>query len=88
MKTNFESFRLGTNAFDSSTAIEPMVFENDFNDKTVQLNASQAWSLYFTGGKTDKILGLAPGLGRLFTLIAVVIAAVSIVSSPGWFGLS
>jgi hypothetical protein len=88
MKTNSDSLRLNSNAFESSTALEPMVFNNDFNDKTVALNASQAWSLFFTGGKTDKVLGFKPGLGRLFTLTTVAIAAVGIVSSAGWFGLS
>jgi hypothetical protein len=88
MKTNFDSLRLGANAFESSTTLEPMVFHNDFNDKTVALNGTQAWSLFFTGGKTDKILGFEPGLGRLFTLTTVAVAAVSIVSSAGWFGLS
>jgi hypothetical protein len=88
MKTNFDSLRIGSNASASATALEPMVFHNDFNDKTVALNATQAWSLLFTGGKTDKVLGFEPGLGRLFTLTTVAIAAVSIVSSAGWFGLS
>lgn len=88
MKTNFDSLRSDSKAFDSSTALEPMVFHNDFNDKTVALSATQAWSLFFTGGKTDRVLGFEPGLGRLFTLTTVAIAAVSIVSSAGWFGLS
>jgi hypothetical protein len=88
MKTNFDSLRLDSNAFESSTALEPMIFHNDFNDKTVALNGTQAWSLFFTGGKTDKILGFEPGLGRLFTLTTIAITAVSIVSSAGWFGLS
>jgi hypothetical protein len=88
MKTNFDSLRLGANDFESAAVIEPMVFHNDFNDKIVALNATQAWSLFFTGGKNDRVLGFEPGLGRLFTLTTVAIAAVSIVSSAGWFGLS
>ena len=59
----------------------PVIFEPNFNSHQQTLNATQAWSLFFTGGKADNALGFEPTLGRVFTLITVAIPTASIVSS-------
>jgi hypothetical protein len=40
------------------------------------LDANRAWSLFFTAGQEDKVLGLNPEAGRFLTnvLIAIVVA--------------
>jgi hypothetical protein len=54
--------------FKSPELFGPVVFRPDFNSfKTV--NASQAWSLFFTGGREDKQLDSNPRIGLFFTSI-------------------
>ncbi len=54
--------------FKSPELFGSVVFRPDFNSfKTI--NASQAWSLFFTGGREDKKLDSNPRIGLLFTSI-------------------
>ena len=57
--------------------LAPVVFRSYFN-KFEKLDASQAWSLAFSGGQEDKILNLEPELGRFFNhlLIGFTVAAI------------
>ncbi len=73
MKTDFD--------FPAADLIGPVAFRPDFNNSTESLNATQSWSLFFTGGKADNALGFEPELGRFFTFAAIGIAAASIMSS-------
>jgi len=45
----------------------PSVFRLGFNH-VEKINATQAWSLLFTGGRKDKVLGLIPTVGRFLNL--------------------
>jgi hypothetical protein len=69
--------------FTSTTAklSEPVVFQDKFNDHSETLNATQSWSLFFTGGKSENLLGTEPVLGRAATAATVAIAAASVLSS-------
>lgn len=59
----------------SSELSIPVVFRSAFNSFEV-INPSQAWSLFFTGGKEDKNLGIGSRTGLLFTsALAVVVAS-------------
>ncbi len=50
--------------FKSPELFGPVVFRSDFNSfKTI--NASQAWSLFFTGGREDKKLDYNPRISLL-----------------------
>ncbi len=73
MKTDFDFRTTESNA--------PTIFRDDFNAHKQTLNPTQAWSLFFTGGKADNSLGFNPVLGLVFTSLAVGLAVVSIVSS-------
>jgi hypothetical protein len=61
--------------FRHSTLFGPVAFRPDFNNFQ-PINASQAWSLFFTGSNEDKNLGANPETGRFFTnaLIAIVVS--------------
>lgn len=50
----------------------PVVFRPGFN-RGESITANQAWSLFFSAGRKDTLLGSNPELGRFFTnaLIAV-----------------
>lgn len=52
----------------------PVVFRPAFNNFEA-INATQAWSLFFTGGQEDKTLGFSPEAGRFFSTILLAIAA-------------
>jgi hypothetical protein len=52
----------------------PVVFKSGFNHFE-KINATQAWSLLWTGGREDKALGLSPIVGRFFNLSLIVIAS-------------
>jgi hypothetical protein len=69
--------------FTPSTAnlSEPVIFQYKFNDHSEKLNATQAWSLFFTGGKSENSLGTEPVLGRAATAATVAIAAAGVLSS-------
>ncbi|MDF5732761.1 MAG: hypothetical protein PUP92_33420 [Rhizonema sp. PD38] len=57
-----------TNNFNlkSPELFSPVVFRSDFNSfKTI--NASQAWSLFFTGGREDQKLDSNQRIGLFFT---------------------
>ncbi|QSJ18950.1 hypothetical protein JYQ62_09480 [Nostoc sp. UHCC 0702] len=58
--------------FKSPELFGPVVFRPDFNSfKTI--NASQAWSLFFTGGREDKRLDSNPQIGLFFTSILLAL---------------
>ncbi|BAZ20435.1 hypothetical protein NIES4073_13110 [Kalymmatonema gypsitolerans NIES-4073] len=59
--------------FKSPELFGSVVFRPDFNSfKTI--NASQAWSLFLTGGREDKELGSSPQIGLFFTSILLAVA--------------
>ncbi|WP_421659462.1 hypothetical protein [Leptothermofonsia sp. ETS-13] len=70
MKTDFD--------FPNKYLIGPVVFRPDFNAKSEVISANQAWSLFFTAGQEDKVLGFSAEAGRFFTnlLLAIVTAGV------------
>ncbi len=53
--------------------LEPVVFQADFNNFE-KINQNQAWSLFLTGGRNDKLIGKATLFGWLLTSILVAIA--------------
>ncbi|MBD6619755.1 hypothetical protein FNW02_29055 [Komarekiella sp. 'clone 1'] len=58
--------------FKSPELFGSVVFRPDFNSfKTI--NASQAWSLFFTGGREDKKLDSNPRISLFFTSILLVL---------------
>jgi hypothetical protein len=67
MRTDFD--------FRNASLFGPVAFRPDFNNFQ-EINASQAWSLFFTGSNEDKALGPNPESGRFFTnaLVAIVVA--------------
>jgi hypothetical protein len=62
--------------FPNKYLIGPVVFRPDFNAQSDTLSLTQAWSLFFTAGQEDKMLGFNAEAGRFFTnvLIATVVA--------------
>lgn len=69
MKTDLE--------FRDRSLFGPVVFRPDFNHFET-INATQAWSLFFTASQEDKALGFSPEAGRFFNraLFAAVVAGV------------
>lgn len=69
MRTDFD--------FPAKELIGPVVFRPDFNNGQT-INVNQAWSLFFTAGQDDNVLGQQTELGRFFTntLIAIGTAGV------------
>jgi hypothetical protein len=73
MKTDFDIAR-------SYAAAPSAVFNPDFNNFAT-ISANQAWSLFFTAGRDDTLLGSNPELGQFFnnvllaTISAVVLGA-------------
>jgi hypothetical protein len=65
MKTDFD--------YPNKDLLGTVVFRKDFNNFE-KINASQAWSLFFTAGKTDSTLGSESELGRFFSNLLVAIA--------------
>ncbi|MBF2064848.1 MAG: hypothetical protein IGS39_10575 [Calothrix sp. C42_A2020_038] len=65
MKTNVD--------LNSPSVFSSVVFRPDFNDFK-KINATQAWSLFFTGGREGKALGLSPTAGRFYNLSLFIIA--------------
>jgi len=65
MKTDFDSF-MNKNLF------RPVIFQTDFNNFD-SLTLNQAWSLFFTAGQEDKVLGLEPELGRFFNNLLIAV---------------
>jgi hypothetical protein len=66
MRTDFD--------FPKKDLLGPVVFRPDFNSFET-INVNQAWSLFFTAGKEDKVLGLNPEFGRFFTYLLIAIGA-------------
>jgi hypothetical protein len=48
----------------------PVVFRSDFNNGE-PISATQAWSLFFSAGQEDKVLGFEPELGWFFTNLLI-----------------
>lgn len=69
-KTDFDITR--------SLVFAPTVFNSDFNE-FAPITANQAWSLFFTAGRSDAALDAHPELGRLFNnvLKAIVLTFVA-----------
>jgi len=67
MRTDFD--------FPKKDLLGPVVFRPDFNNFE-KINTTQAWSLFFTAGKEDKVLGQNDEFGKFFTnlLIAIGVA--------------
>ncbi|WP_144415970.1 hypothetical protein [Calothrix sp. 336/3] len=65
--TNPSAFSPTNADLTSNSVFTPVVFKTSFNHFE-KINATQAWSLLFTGGKKDRALGLSPMVGRLLTL--------------------
>ncbi|MFB2768272.1 hypothetical protein ACE1AT_03105 [Pelatocladus sp. BLCC-F211] len=59
----------------SPSVFSPVVFRSGFNHFE-KINATQAWSLLFTGGREDKTLGLSPTVGRFLNLSLIAIAGI------------
>jgi len=66
MRTDFD--------FPKKDLLGPVVFRPDFNNFET-INVNQAWSLFFTAGKEDKVLGQNPELGKFFTYLLIAIGA-------------
>jgi hypothetical protein len=64
MKTDFD--------FPKKDLIGPVVFRPDFNNFET-INATQAWSLFFTRGQQDNSLGQGNELGKFFTNVLIAI---------------
>ncbi len=61
--------------FSNKDLFGPVIFRPAFNSAE-DINANQAWSLFFTAGQEDKKLGFNVEAGRLFTnLLAAVVVA-------------
>ena len=70
MKTDFD-------IFNNKDLFAPVIFRSNFNDFRV-VNSTQAWSLFFTAGNEDKLLGFNRELGRFFTSLLIAIAVTGI----------
>jgi len=65
MKTDFDSFK-------NKDLFRSVIFQTDFNNFD-SLTLNQAWSLFFTAGQEDKVLGLEPELGRFFNNLLIAV---------------
>jgi hypothetical protein len=59
--------------FDNGYLWDPVVFRPGFNENSDKLNVNQAWSLFFSAGKEDGVLGVNPELGRFFTNLLIAV---------------
>ncbi|QMS86529.1 hypothetical protein HUN01_02710 (plasmid) [Nostoc edaphicum CCNP1411] len=64
MKTDFD--------FPKKDLIGPVVFRPDFNNFEI-INVNQAWSLFFSAGQDDKVLGEETELGKFFTNLLIAV---------------
>ncbi|MEH2157694.1 hypothetical protein [Nostoc sp.] len=64
MKTDFD--------YPNKNLLGAVVFRPSFNDFE-KINANQAWSLFFTAGQEDKVLGQQPELGKFFTYLLIAL---------------
>ncbi len=67
MRTDFD--------FPNKDLLGPVVFRPDFNNFE-KISGNQAWSLFFTTGKEDKVLGLNAELDKFFTNLLIAIGVV------------
>jgi hypothetical protein len=69
MKTDFD--------FPRAELLGPVAFRPSFNEAE-KITPTQAWSLFFSAGQEDKLLGFEPEIGKFFTntLIAIAITGV------------
>jgi len=65
MKTDFDSFT-------NKDLFRPVIFRTDFNNFD-SLTLNQGWSLFFTAGQEDKVLGLEPEVGRFFNNLLIAV---------------
>ncbi len=63
----------------------PVVFRPGFN-QAERIDVNQAWSLFFTAGKEDKVLGTSPESGRLFNNLLVAVGVVGVVGASIFTG--
>jgi hypothetical protein len=73
MKTDFD--------FPKADLIGPVAFRPTFNQTKETLNATQAWSLFFTVGQADNALGFNPEAGRFFTNLLIGIGVSGVLFS-------
>ena len=68
MRTNFE--------YNQKNLYTPVVFRNDFTNANLSLN--QAWSLFFTGGEDENLLGKNPQKGWFYNnaLMAIIVTGI------------
>ncbi|AFY31251.1 hypothetical protein [Calothrix sp. PCC 7507] len=64
MKTDFD--------FPNKDLIGPVVFRPGFNNFET-INVNQAWALFFSAGKDDKVLGQETELGQFFTNVLIAL---------------
>jgi hypothetical protein len=64
MKTDFD--------YPNKTLLGTVVFRPSFNNFET-INVNQAWSLFFTAGQEDKLLGQETELGRFFTYLLIAL---------------
>ncbi len=70
MRTDFD--------FPNKYLFGPVVFRPDFNTHAEVITANQAWSLFFTAGQEDKVLGFNAEVGRFFTNVLLAIGVAGI----------
>ncbi len=73
--TNASVFIPASVDLNSPSILSPVVFRPNFNHFE-KINATQAWSLFFTGGRQGKALGVSRTTGRFYNLglFAIVLA--------------
>ncbi|NDJ26099.1 hypothetical protein GS682_31900 [Nostoc sp. B(2019)] len=64
MKTDFD--------YPNKNLLGAVVFRPNFNNFET-INVNQAWSLFFTAGQEDKLLGQETELGRFFTYLLIAL---------------
>lgn len=64
MRTDFD--------YPNKDLLGPVVFRPDFNNGQA-ITVNQAWSLFFTAGQDDKVLGQQNELGKFFTNLLIAI---------------
>lgn len=69
MKTDFN--------YPNKDLLGPVVFRPDFNNFET-INVNQAWSLFFSVGREDKVLGQEAELGRFFTNLLIAFGVTGI----------
>ncbi len=64
MKTDFD--------YPNKVLLGAVVFRPSFNNFET-INVNQAWSLFFSAGQEDKLLGQETELGRFFTYLLIAL---------------